>query len=118
MVVTVSVLVLVEVERLLDEEAVRGVGVVVGVMVGVVAVPRGLVLLVRTSVHLITILDGTIITAGNGLHVVWKYVRTEGGRGVEEWLSMTAKFFGILGTIPPPPLHPHFQFSLHAKCTF
>ena len=82
MVVTVSVLVLVEVERLLDEEAVRGVGVVVGVMVGVVAVPRGLVLLVRTSVHLITILDGTIITAGNGLHVVWKYVRTEGGGGL------------------------------------
>ena len=59
MVVIVSVLVLVEVERLLDEEAVRGVSVVVGVMVGVVAVPRGLVLLVGTSVHLKTILDGT-----------------------------------------------------------
>ena len=54
MVMIVSVLVLVNVERLLHEEAVRGVGVVVVAVVVGVVVPGGLVLLVRTPVHLET----------------------------------------------------------------
>ena len=48
----VSVLVFVNVERLLHEEAVRGVGVVVAVVVMGLVVPGGLVLLVWTPVHL------------------------------------------------------------------
>ena len=51
MVMTVTVLVLVNVQRLLHEESVRGVGVVVGVVMGIM-VSGGLVLLVWTSVHL------------------------------------------------------------------
>ena len=51
MVMTVTVLVLVNVQRLLNEESVRGIGVVVGVVMGIM-VSGGLVLLVWTSVYL------------------------------------------------------------------
>ena len=65
MVMTVTVLVLVNVQRLLHEESVRGVGVVVGVVMGIM-VSGGLVLLVWTSVHLKMNVDGATLRNKQG----------------------------------------------------